>query len=150
MTTDARDQELAALRAQAVALAGTTGDLVQRASVYHSLYDHSGGNHGFPLLAAHGALWASGYFRRGVRFGGLVAQARRWLGHDRDELMRRLHRFAEDFRDINRRVCVETYFIYWLTERPHLRSHAEGLMATRPAVCDGSLPCREGARRGAR
>ncbi len=40
----------------------------------------------------------------------------------------RLHRFAEDFRDINRRVCVETFFIYWLTARPHLRGQAEALV----------------------
>ncbi len=117
--------ELVALRARAVVLAGTTRDLAQRASVYHHLFAHSGGNHSFPLLAAHGALWASGYFRRGLRFGALVARLRSLGGADPAALMARLETFAERFRDINRRVCVETFFIYWLSADPRLRNEAE-------------------------
>lgn len=114
MDSDEAIAKTARLRAEATALAGRTGDLVQRASVYHHLFADSGGNHSFPLLAAHGALWASGYFRAGVRFGSLVARIRRVLGDDADALMRELTAFAEAFRDINRRVCVETFFIYRL------------------------------------
>jgi hypothetical protein len=120
--------EITRLRAEAVALAGRTGDLVQRASVYHHLYADSGGNHSFPLLAAHGALWASGYFRSGMRFGSLVARGRQLLGHDAEELMHRLSASAEAFRDINRRVCVETFFIYQLTADPRLRDEAKRLV----------------------
>ena len=109
-------------------MAGRTGDLVQRASVYHHLYAHSGGNHCFPLLAAHGALWASGYFRSGMRFGRAVAAARAVIGADPAELMRRLTGFAEAFRDINRRVCVETFFIYRLTAERRFRDQAELLV----------------------
>lgn len=51
------------LRDEAEQLAGRNRDLDQRATVYHHLYHHSRGNHVFPLIAAHGALWASGNFR---------------------------------------------------------------------------------------
>lgn len=140
--------ELVTLRDQAVTLAGGTGDLAQRASVYHHLYAHSGGNHAFPLLAAHGALWASGYFRRGMRFGALVARAHEIGGADRAALMQALHRFAEDFRDINRRVCVETFFIYWLTARPHLRAEAERMVP--PGLLAAMDHCHDVRRRGVR
>ena len=116
---------VAKLRREATALAGGLADLSQRASVYHHLYDHSGGNHSFPLLAAHGALWASGYFKAGMRCGAIVAAGYRALGHDHIELMRSLKKFADDFRDINRRVCVETYFIYHLTGSRELSSFAD-------------------------
>lgn len=109
-------------------MAGRTGDLVQRASVYHHLYEHSGRNHCFPLLAAHGALWASGYFRNGLRFGRVVAAGRLVLGDDPAVLLDRLHCFAEAFRDINRRVCLETYFIYHLSADRRLASDAERLI----------------------
>jgi hypothetical protein len=61
---------LDALREEAEDLAGRTGDFAQRAATYHHLYQHSGGNHAFPLLAAHGALWGSKHFRAGMRLGG--------------------------------------------------------------------------------
>lgn len=131
MNSDDAIAKIARLRAEATALAGNTGNLVQRASVYHHLFADSGGNHSFPLLAAHGALWASGYFRTGVRFGSLVARARQVLGDDADALMRELTAFAEAFRDINRRVCVETFFIYRLTSDQLLREQAQQLVPLR-------------------
>jgi len=103
------------LRGEATALAGNIGALTQRATVYHHMFQHSGRNHTFPLLAAHGALWAKGYFQAGIRFGSAAAWGQAILGDDREDLIRRLNKFANDFRDINRRVCVETYFIYHLT-----------------------------------
>lgn len=125
MVYESIDAEVQAIRASATALAGNNGDLIQRASVYHHLYADSGGNHCFPLLAAHGALWARGYFRAGIRFGSLVATGRRLIGDDADLLMSKLKTFAEEFRDINRRVCVETVFIYRLTAEPRFAKRAE-------------------------
>lgn len=119
------DREVALLRNEATLLAGGLTDLAQRASVYHHLFEHSGGNHGFPLLAAHGALWASGYFRLGMRMGSLIAWRDAALGARRKDRLDRLTKFANDFRDINRRVCVETYFIYYMTNTRHLSSAAE-------------------------
>src|SRR5258708_624498 len=100
---------------EATRLAGGLNDLAQRAAVYHHLYQHSGGNHAFPLIAAHGALWARGYFRFGMRLGWL------WSLTDLASPQRRQHRltllaaFADAFRDINRRVCIETYASYHFT-----------------------------------
>jgi hypothetical protein len=46
------------------------------------------------------------------------------IGDDPTALMIRLNEFAEAFRDINRRVCVETFFIYRLTAEARLRDEA--------------------------
>ena len=127
MTNDTETAVLA-LRREATRLAGRPADLVQRASVYRHLFAHSGGNHVFPLLAAHGALWGSGYFRKGLRFGGLLASGLTALGADGEERRAQLQALAEAFREINRRVCVETWFIYHLTGRPALASQAGHLV----------------------
>jgi hypothetical protein len=139
----------ASLRREATILAGGLGDLAQRASVYHHLFGHSGGNHCFPLLAAHGALWASGYFRCGMRVGSIISWGHAAMGDDRrrQELMTRLTKFANDFRDINRRVCVETYFVYYLSGRDHLFSAAEKLIP--PDLLDHMTRC-HAARRAER
>ena len=118
-----RQYALEELLAEAEALAGRTSDFGQRAMVYHHLYDHSLGNHGFPLLAAHGALWGADYFRQGRRLG-------RWLqwrfrSARRGQAMAALERFAEALREINRQVCVETYLAYRLTASTMLRGEAE-------------------------
>lgn len=66
--------EFARLHEMGVRLAGPIFQVARRASVYRQLYLHSGRNHVFPLIAAHGALWASGYFAFGLR----LAQALSW------------------------------------------------------------------------
>ena len=58
---------------EAVALAGGLTALSQRATVYRHLFLASGGDHAFPLIAAHGALWAGGYFRFGMRLGAALS-----------------------------------------------------------------------------
>lgn len=63
-----------------------------------------------------------------MRFGSLVATGRRLIGDDADQLRSELASFAEQFRDINRRVCVETFFIYQLTADPRLAGSAERLV----------------------
>ena len=119
-------QEIAdRFRADAIAMAGRTGDLAQRAAMYHHLYENSGGNHGFPLLAAHGALWASSYFRQGLRAASLISALQKPLDHcGRETLLADVNSFAESFRDINRSVCIETLYIYWLSGEPRCRELA--------------------------
>ncbi len=105
------------LRHEAERIAGANKDLAQRAAVYHYLYRHSGGNHVFPLIAAHGALWAGGYFRFGLRLGDWVA---RWRFRDRsvrERKLKMLSNFADAFRNVNRLVCIETYVTYFFTMR---------------------------------
>lgn len=99
------------IRAEATHLAGRPEDLVQRAQVYLHLYRHSEGRHVFPLLAAHGALWGAGHFRRGQKLAHVLSLGAR----DRAAKLERLAAFAHAFKDINRRVCIETYTTYHLT-----------------------------------
>jgi hypothetical protein len=101
------------LRAEATLLAGAPGDLVQRASVYLHLYRHSSGNHVFPLIAAHGALWGAGHFRRGTRIGRVLAAC--LPRAERTRRLAQVEAFATAFKDINRRVCIETSVAYHLT-----------------------------------
>ena len=106
--------EYETIRSHGYALAGGLNDLAQRASVYYHLYEDSGGRNVFPLIAAHGALWARGFLRNGARAGCLLASffsPAKWYA--RHVLMRR---FADDFLDINRRVCAEAYCAYHFTK----------------------------------
>ena len=54
-------------------LAGSIMDLHQRAAVYYHLFLDSGRSHVFPLIAAHGALWAGGYFSFGMKLGRVLS-----------------------------------------------------------------------------
>lgn len=128
MKTDDLRQAYAAIRTEAVQLAGGLTDLVQRATVYHHLYRDSGGNHIFPLIAAHGALWARGYFRFGTRLGRLMAIQYGLAGSRRREQVEALAVFADAFRDINRRVCVDVYAHYHFVGRFGDRAGADRLL----------------------
>lgn len=105
-----------ALHAEGVRLAGSSQHLSQRAATYYHLYEDAGRNHIFPLIAAHGALWARGYFSFGMKLG----QALSWQYGISSKLKRQkldaLESFAEAFREVNRRVCVEIYTIYHFTK----------------------------------
>lgn len=130
-------QSVEHLRSDATKLAGALGDLSQRAAVYHHLYEHSRGNHVFPLLAAHGALWAKGYFQWGIRIGNLASL--RFPEPMRKEKRSQLQNFANAFRDINRRVCIETFTIFYLTKQPSLLAQAEHHMP--PRLIELMLAC---------
>lgn len=107
----------AALQKEGYLLAGDLGDVNRRAWVYREMYLDSGKRSVFPLIAAHGALWAAGYFRQG-RLGGLLLSLRYLLTPDlRRAKLVALERFADCFRDINRRVCAESYAVYHYTKR---------------------------------
>jgi hypothetical protein len=104
------------LHREAERLVGGLGDLPRRAAVYRHIYHAAGGLHAFPLIAAHGALWSGSHFRWGLRLG-------RWLLCSRFGQQRRaalqhsVEEFANVFRDINRRVCIDTYVNFHLTRR---------------------------------
>src|SRR3954468_130726 len=93
-----------ALRAQGFRLSGGLGDLRQRACVYHHMYEDSGGRNIFPLIAAHGALWAAGYFRKGMLGGRVLSAQYVFRTGLRAAKLESLSDFANKFRDINRRV----------------------------------------------
>lgn len=117
MSSHVLSTAFAALQKEAIQLAGGLTELTQRATVYHHVFQHSGGNHAFPLIAAHGALWAKGYFPRCLRLGRVLSW--QYVGQParRCEQLEHLERFANAVRDINRRVCVDTYTNYHFTAR---------------------------------
>ncbi|HEY1068389.1 MAG TPA: hypothetical protein VGE52_19860 [Pirellulales bacterium] len=98
-----------------LALAGGLREVAQRAAVYRQIFRDSGGNHIFPLIAAHGACWSRGYFAWGERTGWWLAWQFGPSRTARASRLAALDRFADVFRDVNRRVCAETYASYHFT-----------------------------------
>jgi hypothetical protein len=105
------------LQADGLRLAGGLDDLSQRATVYHHVFRESGGNHIFPLIAAHGALWARSWFSFGMKLGKVLAWQYAFNAETRRSKMAKLEDFANAFRDINRRVCVDVYANFHFTKR---------------------------------
>jgi len=107
-------------------LAGSLTQLTQRASVYRHIYRASGGNHIFPLIAAHGALWARGYFTWALALGRKLSWQYALQPGFRARQLAALDRFADAFRDVNRRVCADTYANFHFTsERGEASAAAE-------------------------
>lgn len=130
----ARDYQL--IHREATLLAGGLNDLRQRASVYHHLYEDSGGRNVFPLVAAHGALWGAGYFALGMKVGALLSAQYLFQPAVRREKLRQLHAFADAFREINRRVCIEAYCAYHFSKR---YGHVKGIDEYVPPRLLGAL-----------
>jgi len=107
----------AALQKEGYLLAGELGDVNRRAWVYRQMYLDSGKRSVFPLIAAHGALWAVGYFKQGRRGGMLLSLRYLFTPQLRRAKMAALEQFADRFRAINRKVCAESYAIYHYTKR---------------------------------
>lgn len=117
LATQVLRQRYQEIRAQAVKLAGAPGDIPQRAMLHYSIYLDSGGNHPFPQVALHGALWAVGYFKAGGTAGDLLEDAL----HPFDDAQRaqkkaELHAFEEGFKEANRSVFIDTYTNYFFTK----------------------------------
>ena len=104
-----------ALRMDGYAMAGELDDLARRADVYRTMFRASGQRNVFPLIAAHGALWAVGYFELGKLGGMLMSLPYLLTPALRREKLAGLKVFADKFKDINRRVCAESYAIYHYT-----------------------------------
>lgn len=117
MTNVTLQNRFAQLHSEATQLSGELTDLARRATVYRHLFLASGGNHAFPLIAAHGALWAGGYFRFGLGLGRALSW--QYLGNPelRQAQRAKLATFADVFRDINRRVCIDTYVNFHFTRQ---------------------------------
>lgn len=98
-------------------LAGGLNDLSQRATVYHHIFHESRGNHVFPLIAAHGALWARNWFSFGMKLGKALSWQYGFHPETRQQKLASLEDFANVFRDINRRVCVDVYANFHFTKQ---------------------------------
>jgi hypothetical protein len=117
-----------AIRAEARAIAGAPGDIVPRVVAHHALYRDSLGNHAFPMVALHGALWGYDFFEVTGKLGEIVSY--RYV-FDADEKAKRhamLGRFAEGFKAVNREVFVDTFTNYHFTARHGRAPGAEALV----------------------
>ena len=106
-----------ALKSDGLRLAGGLNDLSQRATVYHHIFRESGGNHTFPLIAAHGALWARQWFNFGLKLGRVLSWQYAFNGETRRRQLAKLEDFANTFRNINRQVCVDVYCNFHFTRQ---------------------------------
>jgi hypothetical protein len=116
------------IRRDAVRLAGGPGDMAQRVALLHSIFEDSGGNHAFPEVALHGALWAYGFYERRGAVSRMITY--RYF-YDREERARRaymLFAFSQGFKEANRSVFVDTYTNYYFTKRHGQSPGAEAIV----------------------
>ena len=105
------------IRADALRLAGGPGDMPPRVALLHAIFVDSHGNHVFPEVALHGALWAYGFYERRGTVSRMIAY--RYF-YDADERARRaymLFEFSQGFKEANRSVFVDTYTNYLFSKR---------------------------------
>ncbi len=145
-STEALQSFYDSLQRDAQRLAGGLTDLAQRATVYHHIFEHSGRNHIFPLIAAHGALWARRYFHVGRQLGWWCSLQYAMSPERRRERLAELANFADSFRDINRRVCIETFVSHHFTER--FGDHSDANQFVQPSLLFALNRCHAARRRG--
>jgi len=104
--------EYETLKSEATRLAGELADIPRRVAILHNMYLDSIGNHAFSLIAAHGALWAWKYFETGGSLGRLMAYRYFYNSRERAYRLGLLNSFAENFREVNRKVCIDTVANY--------------------------------------
>jgi hypothetical protein len=104
------------IQTQAERLAGTLTDIPQRVSVLHMIYRDSGGNHTFPQVALHGALWAYGFFEITGTLGRMVSYRYCYSREERAFRLGMLQIFADGFKTANRTVFVDTYTNYFFSK----------------------------------
>ena len=134
-------------------LAGRRDDMRQRAVVYHHLYILSQGNFVFPLIAAHGALWARWYLVAAHFAARILSLIDVTSALTRKERFQQYKNYVNAFKDINRSVMVETYTVFHasrlfgaktLTDCGMSAELIEQMMACHAATAAGKrLPDRE-------
>jgi hypothetical protein len=118
----------AGIRADALALAGEPGDMPRRVAAHHSVFLDSRGNHVFPEVALHGALWAYGFYESTGTVSRLVSYRYFYSGRERARRAAMLADFSEGFKEANRSVFVDTYTNYHFTKRFGEEAEAEELV----------------------
>ncbi|MBV9214155.1 MAG: hypothetical protein JOZ25_10985 [Actinobacteria bacterium] len=134
------------IRDEARRLAGGPGDMPQRVALMHSIFRDSGGNHAFPEVALHGALWAYGFYERRGVVSRMISY--RYF-YDRDERARRAYMlfvFSQGFKEANRSVFMDTYANYFFTKRFGEADGADSVVA--PALLEALNRVHHAARSG--
>lgn len=117
-----------ALREEATRLAGAPGDIARRVAVHHSIYRDSHGNHTFPQVALHGALWAYSFFETTGRLGDILRYRYCYNRREQAYRMSLLNGFAEGFKIVNRAVFIDTYTNYYFTKHFGTNPGATGIL----------------------
>ena len=112
---DALQTRYLELKQEAARKAGGLLEIPRRVAILCDMFQDSGGNHVFPLIAAHGALWALSYFEMGGSLGRLIATRYFYNSTERIYRLDILREFAEKFRQVNRQVCIDSYANYYFT-----------------------------------
>ncbi len=136
-----------AIAAEARRQAGAPGDILLRVLAHRAIYLDSNGNHAFPLIALHGALWGHDFFEVTGTLGEIISY-RYFL--DADERRKRhgmLDAFAEGFKAVNREVFVDTYTNYFFTKLYGRAKGAEALV--HPELLDALNEIHAARERGA-
>ena len=144
---EAPDEGYARLRAEATRLAGAPGDIARRVMVHHHLYLDSGGNHVFPLVALHGALWAAGFFETTGRLGQVLRARYFYNSRERQFSMGLLGGFAEGFKTVNRQVFIDTFANYFFTR--HYGHHPSAARLVHPELFQALVAMHAATRTGA-
>ena len=126
--------EYSNLKQQATRLAGPLLDIPRRAILLDEMFRHSGGNHVFPVIAAHGALWAYRFFEVGGRLGRIIAYRYFYNPREREYRLGLLNRFAEGFRQVNRQVFIDSWTNYHFAENYGLETGADQVI--QPSLLD--------------
>lgn len=104
------------IKARARVIAGAPGDILPRVAAHREIYLDSRGNHAFPLIALHGALWGYDFFEVTGKLGNLIAYRYFLDEEERKTRHAMLDAFAEGFKAVNREVFVDTYTNYHFTK----------------------------------
>ncbi|MEQ1730005.1 MAG: hypothetical protein ABL982_16690 [Vicinamibacterales bacterium] len=137
----------ASLRAEATRLAGAPGDIARRVMFHHNLYRDSAGNHVFPLIALHGALWAAGFFETTGRLGQALRTRYFYDARERAMRMGLLNGFASGFKSVNRSVFIDTWTNYFYTKQYGDHPDAGGVL--HPELFRGLVAMHRVVRAGA-
>jgi hypothetical protein len=122
---DAAWREIAAVAHE---ISGTTRDAARRSILYFALYEDSGRNLMFPLIAAHGSLWGVHHTERLDRLlTPLLRVSRRGR-------VRRWLEGLDDVRDVNRRVFREIYTTFYFTR--FYGRHPRATVHVRPPIVE--------------
>lgn len=121
------DNAYDALYQKAVRLAGEPDDIAQRAVLLHQIYHDSCGNHPFPLIVLHGALWADSFLRHVPRLVALLATRYCYDRERQHHYATVLTQFATGLKTINRQVFIDTYTNYFFTQQFGHGAVASGL-----------------------
>lgn len=105
---------LDAIEQDALDLAGRPEDMSGRARTYRELYNASGGNFIFPLIAAHGAVWGCWYLFTG-RLVARLLNLLDWSTWPSIARVASFDQFVNTIQIINRDVLVEGYVAFHLT-----------------------------------